>query len=89
MTSGDLAGVLIDHSIGRVKIEFINLDERGLSFEVNMPVVDARKFSAGLIKAIDSAEKLQDGQDDEVKNSARDALKKLAMKLKKEKQNET
>ncbi len=78
--SGDLAGVLIDHEAGRVRIEFVNLDSRGQSFEASMSTADARKFSAGLIKAIDSAEKLQDGQDDEVKNTVRDALKKLGSK---------
>lgn len=84
-----LAGVLIKPEAGRVKVELVNLDSQGQSIVMNMPVANARKFSAALIKAIASAEKLQDDQNEEVKNSVRDALKKLAMKLKKEKQNET
>ena len=83
-----LAGVLIKPEAGRVKIELVNLDSDGQSLEMNMPVDDACKFSAALIKAIASAEKLQDDQNEEVKNSVRDALKKLSGKLKKEKQND-
>ena len=82
-----LAGVLIKPEAGRVKIELVNLDSDGQSLEMNMPVADACKFSAALIKAIASAEALEKGQDEEVKNSVKDALKKLAMKLK-EKQND-
>lgn len=78
-----LAGVLIKPEAGRVKIELVNLDSEGQSLEMNMPVADACKFTAALIKAIASAEALEKGQDEEVKNSVRDALKKLAMKLKK------
>ena len=82
-----LAGVLIKPEAGRVKIELVNLDSDGQSLEMNMPVADACKFTAALIKAIASAEALEKGQDEEVKNSVKDALKKLAMKLK-EKQND-
>ena len=82
-----LAGVLIKPEAGRVKIELVNLDSDGQSLEMNMPVDDACKFSAALVKAIASAEALEKGQDEEVKNSVKDALKKLAMKLK-EKQND-
>lgn len=83
-----LAGVLIKPEAGKVKIELVNLDSEGQSLEMNMPVADACKFSAALIKAIASAEALEKGQDEEVKNSVRDALKKLSGKLKKEKQND-
>lgn len=49
---------------------------------------DAWNFSAALIKSIASAEALEKGQDEEVKNSVREVLKKLSGKLKKEKQND-
>ena len=74
------AGVLVKPEAGRVKVELVNLDSQGPSIVMNLPVANARKFSAALIEAIASAEKLQDDQDDEVKNSVRDAFKKLAKK---------
>ena len=74
------ARVLINPEVGRVKVKLVNLDNQGQSIVMNMPVANARKFSAALIEAIASAEKLQDDQDDEVKNSVRDAFKKLAKK---------
>ena len=74
------ARVLINPEVGRVKVKLVNLDNQGQSIVMNMPVANARKFSAALIEAIASAEKLQDDQNEEVKNSVRDALKKLAKK---------
>lgn len=75
-----LAGVLIKPEAGRVKIELVNLDSRGQSFEVSMSTADAWKFCLGLTKATVSAEAQEENRNEEVRSTVRDALKKLGNK---------